>query len=205
MNEIQMEPFIQTYSGKKMYFLDPKPEMIELVDIAHALSNICRFSGHTHRFYSVLEHTMHMADAYTLYLQGKGIKSVFEMRVEEVNTLLWMLLHDGTEAYVTDVPRPIKPYLKGYKEIEDRICEKFGMPKKAPDIVKEYDNAILMNEKNALLHPGVEWGWEVRPLYGVFISQNSESIAVKLLRRAEFVKLVEDCIKRRDELNQSND
>ena len=56
--------WIQTFTGKRMYPLDPKPEDICIEDIAHALSNICRFTGHTKKFYSVGEHSINCLDLF---------------------------------------------------------------------------------------------------------------------------------------------
>src|ERR1017187_6756440 len=105
------ERFIQTYTGKVFDFDDPQPEQIDILDIAHALSNLCRFGGHTRWHYSVAQHSI-----YVSRLCGLGaLAPVWPMDA------LYGLLHDAAEAYCVDVPRPIKNELTGYTEIEGRV------------------------------------------------------------------------------------
>jgi hypothetical protein len=91
--------WIQTFTGKQFWPLDPRPDEVYIEDIAHALGNICRFNGHCLRFYSVAEHCFHVSHKVVPGLALMG------------------LLHDAAEAYVCDVVRPVKPYLKEYKKI----------------------------------------------------------------------------------------
>jgi len=97
--------WIQTYTGKAFKPFEPTPEMIDLRDIAHALSMICRFNGHCRQFYSVAEHCVRMS--------------------EEVRPIVAIhaLLHDAAEAYVSDVARPIKPHLPMFKAIEGKVMD----------------------------------------------------------------------------------
>jgi len=99
----QLEPWIETYTGKKLYFLEPKPEQIDIEDIATALSNECRFGGHTKSFYSVAEHSILVATICPAPLALVG------------------LLHDASEAYLRDIASPIKQYLANYKELEEKL------------------------------------------------------------------------------------
>src|SRR5271156_4912831 len=80
--------WIQTFTGKKFYPFNPKPQDIDIRDIAHALSNICRFTGHTKRFYSVAEHSRNVAKLVPAHMK------------------LQALLHDASEAYLCDIARP---------------------------------------------------------------------------------------------------
>lgn len=131
--------WMQTFSGKQFWPLDPRPEEIEIEDIAHALSMACRYGGHCEQFYSVAEH------------------SVYVSLVVPSEFALVGLLHDASEAYVADVIRPIKPHLAGYKEIEDRvwvaIAEKYCLPLQIPVEVKEADNALLLAESEQIMKP----------------------------------------------------
>jgi hypothetical protein len=135
--------WMQTVSGKAFWPIDPRPEELDIGDIAHALSMMCRYGGHCSRFYSVAEHSVLMA-SYALPNYGDEIAKI-------------ALMHDATEAYLTDVIRPIKAHLSNYKEIEERlwlcIAERFGLPKVIPDVVHHLDNAILRDEMNALHMP----------------------------------------------------
>src|ERR1035437_1784040 len=95
--------WMQVYSGARFYPLDPRPDEIDAADIAHALSLLCRYGGHVDRFYSVAEHCVLMSRA-----------------VAPENALA-ALLHDATEAYVVDVPRPLKRCLRDYAPIEAAV------------------------------------------------------------------------------------
>lgn len=85
--------WIQTVSGKQFYPLDPRPEDVDIRDIAHALSNMCRFTGHTKTFYSVAQH------------------SVIASHVVDPKAAMLALLHDAAEAYMGDIARPWKKFL----------------------------------------------------------------------------------------------
>src|ERR1700693_5499467 len=80
----------------------PNPADIRIEDIAHALSNQCRFGGHAREFYSVTEHCVRVSQ---------------HCRPEDA---LWGLLHDASEAYLSDVPAPLKvlPAFKAYRAAE---------------------------------------------------------------------------------------
>lgn len=125
--------WIQTFSGKKFYPLDPDPELICIEDIAHALSNECRFGNHSKKFYSVAQHSVQMA--------ANCFKSTV-LRKEA-------LLHDASEAYLSDICRPLKysPPFAFYREAEERlqrmIYEKWGLHP-APNIaIKEADRFMF--------------------------------------------------------------
>ena len=146
-----LKSWIQTHSGHQFYPLDPNPLQITILDIAHALSNVCRYTGHVMRFYSVAEH------------------SVIVSRYVPRELALWGLLHDAAEAYLVDVPSPIKGRLEGYAEIEERVeeavCERFKLPWPMPYEVKRIDHAILADEQTQLMvnPPAPRWFPE-RPL-----------------------------------------
>lgn len=136
--------WMQLYSGKRFYPLDPRPEDIDSVDIAHALSLLCRYGGHIDRFYSVAEHCVLMS------------------QIVAPEHALAALLHDATEAYVVDVPRPLKRYLPDYQKIEryvwEAIVDRFGLGEiELPAEVHDADTRILLNE-TAMLMTGAE-GW----------------------------------------------
>lgn len=136
--------WMQTFSGQRFYPLDPRPDEIDPRDIAHALSLLCRYGGHVDRFYSVAEHCVLMSEAVS------------------AEHALAALLHDATEAYVVDVPRPLKRQLPGYREIEDRvwyvIALRFRIDLELPTAVKEADSRILLTERDALMPRHDEWG-----------------------------------------------
>lgn len=106
--------WIETYRGIRFYPLDPKPEDIDIRDIAHALSLKCRFNGHCSRFYSVAEHCVRATTE---------MENINRLYASYPRVLLHVLLHDAGEAYLPDVPRPIKPSLTGFGEIEQRVLD----------------------------------------------------------------------------------
>ncbi|WP_424360235.1 phosphohydrolase [Methylocystis parvus] len=151
--------WIQTYSGRAFYPLDPRPEDVCMRDIAHALSHLCRFGGHSTRFYSVAEHSSTLCEYFLL----RGDRELAR----------WALLHDAAEAYLVDVPRPIKSSLTNYRAIERRImeaiCTRFALPWEEPAAVREADLRILTDESRALMAPApMRWATETEPL-GVHI------------------------------------
>jgi hypothetical protein len=132
--------WIQTASGVQFWPLDPRPEEIKLEDIAHALSNLCRFGGHCRTYYSVAQHSVYAAE---------NVAQQFKVQA---------LLHDATEAYLIDVPRPIKRSLTNYHDIEAKLArvvsERFGVDLvNLPQEVKEADERMLMTEKRDITLP----------------------------------------------------
>lgn len=131
--------WMQTFSGVKFHPLSPIESEINIEDIAHSLAYQCRFAGHTRRYYSVAEHSYNVSICVSSQYALAG------------------LLHDAAEAYLVDVPRPVKPSLGGYKEIEAglyaAIARRFGLPEQIPEAVKEIDNRILLDERDSLLGP----------------------------------------------------
>lgn len=139
------EPWILSYTGKKINFTSPNVNDIDIVDIAHSLSMLCRFGGHTNRFYSVAEHSVHVS------------KLVPKSRRLEA------LLHDAAEAYLVDIPTPIKNYMPNYKRMEDHllrvIYQKFGISTSGDYGPIHYaDRQMLLAEKEVLLYdPNKLW------------------------------------------------
>lgn len=145
---------IETYSGVMFPVLQPAAEHVRLLDIAHALANVCRYGGHCYAFYSVAQHSVHVADC----LRDAGYSQAIQLAG---------LLHDGSEAYLADICRPVKPYLTNYAELEAAlqaaIWERFGLSlvgKLAYPSIKWADNAVLRAEAQAIMPSrGVNWNW----------------------------------------------
>lgn len=129
--------WMQTFTGLSFYILDPRVDDIDPVDIAHALGMLCRYGGHTSVFYSVAEHCVLMSYAVA------------------PEHALSALLHDATEAYVSDMIRPLKQVMPEYRKVEDRlalvICDRFGIGRVCPAEVKEADLRILQDERAVLM------------------------------------------------------
>ena len=140
--------WMQTIGGRAFYPLDPRPEEIDIQDIAHALAHVCRFGGHCKAFYSVAEHCVRVSEA----IRGAGgtVAEQFEG-----------LMHDSAEAYVGDMVWPLKQAedVSGYKRVERlveaAIAERFGLPHEQSPIVKKFDLVLLSTEKRDLMMDGV--------------------------------------------------
>lgn len=148
MDEPKIEPWIETVSGKHFHFLNPSDDEIDIEDIAYALANNCRFNGHCDRFYSVAEHSVFVSSLLPKELQLAG------------------LLHDAAEAYLTDIPSPIKQFMPEYKTlehtVETAIARKFGLPEDvfSQQQIKEADIRQLMTEAEWMLpSKGKEWAY----------------------------------------------
>ena len=125
--------WISLLSGAKFNYNKPEESDVTIDDIATALSNICRFSGHLPTFYSVAQH---LVNASRLVPQEYAFDA---------------LMHDTAEAFTNDLPTPLKWALPIFKELETKIesamGDKFGFLYPYPDCVKEADTIMLMLEK----------------------------------------------------------
>ena len=129
---------IRTYTGKHVDVFNPDPETILIEDIAHALANLPRWGGHLQKKYSVAQHCI-----YCAYLAPEKHK-------------LEALLHDAAEAYLLDMPSPIKRQLPNYKQLEDNllrvIADRFGIQYPFDPIIKQIDRDLLkMEYENIML------------------------------------------------------
>ncbi|WP_337237689.1 HD family hydrolase [Proteus faecis] len=136
--------YIATATNKHFYYLDVRIEDIDIQDIASGLANECRFNGQIDNFYSVAQHSV-----YVSYLVAP------EYALEA-------LLHDASEAYVKDLPSPLKKLLPEYKLIELRvekmIRKKFGLSESMSDAVHFADLMMLATEKRDLdIDAGSNW------------------------------------------------
>jgi hypothetical protein len=124
--------YLSTFSGKKFFPFKPAPDQIDIRDIAHGLSLVCRFSGQTPFLYSVAEHSILVARHLPLGLR------------------LEALLHDAAEAYLADLPGPLKSALPEYSAVETNvaavIAHKFRLSHPIPPEVKAADRALLKHE-----------------------------------------------------------
>jgi uncharacterized protein len=134
--------WIETFTGKKFYPFSPNPDDVDIQDIAHSLSNQCRFNGHTLRFYSVAEHCVHIA-------------SYLERHNAPFQICLAGLLHDAAEAYLGDVVRPVKQLLPDFTQAENTlqalIYMKYGITAYNTDATTILDNRILRDEHQQVM------------------------------------------------------
>lgn len=141
---------IRTLSGKHFDFLNIDPESICIEDIAAALSNLCRFTGHLDHFYSVAQHSV-----LTSYLVPPQLA-------------MEALLHDAAEAYCNDISSPLKALLPDYRAIlgrvEAAVIQKFGLPEAKSRGVKYADLVMLATERRDL---DLDDGLEIPELEGI--------------------------------------
>lgn len=134
---------ILTADGTYFDYTDPDPAHFTLNAIAQGLSNTCRFSGQCNRFYSVAEHSVHVS------------------RLVPPEFAVHALLHDAAEAFMSDLPTPLKHMLPDYKEIERDVetvlFRKFGLSETMPDEVKCADRVMLEVERRKLFDRYDPW------------------------------------------------
>ena len=129
-----MGHYFRTYTDRRVDLFEPKTSEISIFDIARSLSQQCRFLGHTTRFYSVAQH------------------SILVSQLVPNEDALWGLLHDASEAYTGDLPRPFKGLLEmvQYRLAEGRlmvtICDRYNLRPEMPRSVELADRAMLATE-----------------------------------------------------------
>lgn len=147
---------VETFTGRFVNVHRPDPDTIVIEDIAHALANTCRYGGHCQRFLSVAEHSRFVS----LRIKRQG------GTLEEQLGGLW---HDCSEAFLNDIPRPLKPLLgKTYERLTDRmddaIIKAIHLPFERDmlhsPIIKQADNWALFVEARHLLPSGGKQWWD---------------------------------------------
>lgn len=164
--------WILTSRGKHFDYLDPRPADIDILDIARALSCEARFNGHTRAPYYVAQH------------------AVTASNIVPTSFALEALLHDATEAYCKDIPRPLKALLPGYQDIEARvdgaIRAAFGLPPTMSDTVKHADTVMLATERRDLM-PNDPTPWPVlngiEPLKGRIYAWDPKKAEARFIKR----------------------
>lgn len=176
---------IQTYSGDYVFPLFPYRWKPRIDDIAHALSLLNRFTGHTRVAYSVAEHSCRVAEL------------VHETRPDLV---LEALLHDASEAYLGDVASPLKQhpsfgeaYREAERALQGRIYRTFGCDGHEDPEVKRADLILLATEKRDLLGPGPDWALlrDVEPLPSTIRPWSAGKAELEFLRHYGAFRLAE--------------
>lgn len=152
---INQHAWIETYTGKHFNPLLAKPEDIDIEDIAHALSNMCRFTGHCRFHYSVAQHSCYVHD-------------IVATQTDDKRTIRLGLHHDSPEAYIADIATPVKQLLPSVNSIEDGlmavIAIRFDLHLPMPEIIKLADREMLATEALQLFDSrGEGWGLTTGP------------------------------------------
>lgn len=140
------DQWISLLSGGRFNYNRPEESDVTIDDIASALSNVCRYSGHLPRFYSVAQHLVNTS------------------RLVSPDNAFTALMHDTAEAFTNDLPTPLKWALPIFKELEVKIESamggKFGFEYPYPKEVKDADSTMLILEKRYIKNDKSVW-----PLY----------------------------------------
>jgi hypothetical protein len=139
-----MPDSIRVHSGKYLNLLKMDPDTIDIEDIAHGISHQCRFGGHMQLFYSVAQHSVWCS------YQAETVELAFEA-----------LMHDASEAYLVDIPTPVKRMIPDYYVIEEKlmriICAKYEICYPMSPLIKKIDaNALQFEWDNGVLSKCLE-------------------------------------------------
>lgn len=169
----------QTFTGRAIYPLDMRPGDVDILDIAHSLALQCRFTGHCRVPYSVGEHSLRVC---------------WELSDENLNVRRWGLLHDAAEAYMQDIPRPVKRSITGWQEIEVQIesciAKRFNLPLPIPSEVRNMDSVLLATEARDIMAPPPQsWGYLPDPLLRTIRPMSWRVVERQFLREAKNLRL----------------
>lgn len=177
--------WIQTYTGRAFYPLAPVAADVCIHDIGHALAMKCRWNGHCRKFYSVAEHSVRLS------------------RLVSPRWAFEALMHDAAEAYLPDVPRPIKAHIgtygvtpaRSFRDLEHEImcliagCFELTYP--SPDEIHAADLRLLVTEGRDLMAPPPEpWGIGAEPFAEIITPWTPEGSEACFRHR--FIELQEE-------------
>lgn len=182
--------WFQTFSWRKFYPLDPRIEDLDIFDIAHALSLLCRFNGHCKSHYSVGQHSVLVS---AVIEAGARIAKKEHPEVSEREILdlaMCGLLHDAAEAYLGDMIRPLKRSMPTYCEaetaLERLVAQRWALEFPWPDSIKGADNVLLMTERrDLLLKTEHRWTDRATPLADRIEPWTAQDAELRFLQRFE--------------------
>lgn len=162
-------PWMMTYPSRRVVSLkDPRASDIDIEDICHALSMQCRFGGHCSDFYSVAQHSVHVAQLVQAIIRDEGYNFDDDRTLEAMRL---GLMHDAHEAYIGDMIRPMKSAVGNrYHLLEGKfmacVQQRFGLygeDEELVGIVKQADVEMLALEAKLLqgINPARDWGLDV--------------------------------------------
>lgn len=180
-----IEPYITTCGGGRIYPLGPRTRDFKTRDIAHSLSQICRYNGHTSEFWSVAAHSIE-------------VSRILEEMGESLMIQFVGLMHDAGESCLCDIPRPIKPLVVGYQQWEATVdyvlAKKYGYPYPFPEVVKQVDNLLVLDEIRTFYPPGSD-AWKRYGMTEADKPRTLKPLDPKHGERAFLARFAELCIK----------
>lgn len=185
-------PLIRTFTGRLVNPLALSPDDVDIVDVAHALSNLCRFGGHTKTFYSVAQHSVLVSEQLADY-NPNGAHGMSRTQLAR-----WGLLHDASEAYLIDLPRPLKhhpAFGTVYREAEAiamrAVIEHFNLRPSTQPIAVDYWDDVLVESERRDLCPNSLKEYPVAPLPFAIEAWTSATAEREFLRAYELLFLEE--------------
>lgn len=175
--------YLGTYSGLCFWPMDPCQTEVSMDDIAHSLSQICRFNGHTAVPYSVAAHSL-------------NVERLLQVNGHDEKVRLYGLIHDAAEAYCCDIPRLLKKFITGYDVVEanimDAIYRHFQLPNPSAQIkelVSSADNYLLAAEAYDLMKNSESWGMKTIQDPEVLVYKDHASAEIENLFVEKFREL----------------
>lgn len=177
---------METYSGRMIDIINPAAQDIDIIDIAWALSRLSRFCGHTtsENPYTVAQHCVLVADLVENFFKQANSRNFNPLETKYATyskqptyeIVLKALLHDGHEAYISDIPSPVKrhpalmPVISSMEEQLDKaIYQKFDLSENTSeilDLIKRFDMLALKSEAKVLMKSGgAQWADNILPKY----------------------------------------
>lgn len=162
-----MEPYIKCRTGRKFDYVNPTVEMVHVQDVAHAGANICRFNGHTRKFFSI---NQHMVEAAHLSWQKTADQAL------EVRKLMALccLLHDAHEPYIGDWPSPLKMVFgEQFRAIERPVLHVVERAFNITQAMRTHREHVKQVDMELLWSDAIRWGMDgttiVEDLSGNFV------------------------------------
>ena len=201
--------YLGTYNGTVFYPLSNETYDVNLEAIAFSLSNNTRFCGHTKEFWSVAQHSLLVSKV----IKDKLCSEIRECKLDLNLAMLYGLLHDASEAYLSDICRPIKQYLPDYKKYEQlvqtKILKTFGLyPNENFDLYMKFvtvaDDTVLYAEANRLMNPSDLWKEDYKEGFSMaYVSEIENCIQTQNIQIVEAL-FIDECITLLNSLNSAN-